>query len=229
VIRSCASGQYDPMAETTAAIAASTDERSTEALGRPSPSPEPHTSQVVPPLHTVDSQRMRAVVDAHFDFIWRVLRRLGVPQAGVDDATQRVFVVAAAKIGPVPPQGERSFLFAVALRVASEERRARKRRPEDAVGEHCADIVDPSPSPEELVDRTRARAIVDSVLEDLPFDLRIVFVLFEMEEMSTREIARLLELPAGTVASRLRRSRELFQAAVQRLKARRIGPRAGTP
>jgi len=52
----------------------------------------------------------------------------------------------------------------------------------------------------------------------MDLDLRTVFVLYELEEMTMAEIATTLELPPGTVASRLRRGREAFQTAVARLQ-----------
>src|ERR1043166_8592232 len=73
---------------------------------------------------------LRQVVAQHFDFLWRSLRRLGVPAASVDDAAQRVFLVAARKLGAVAPERTRAYLFAIALRIAAEDRRARRRRPE---------------------------------------------------------------------------------------------------
>jgi RNA polymerase sigma-70 factor (ECF subfamily) len=51
----------------------------------------------------------------------------------------------------------------------------------------------------------------------LPDDTRPVFVLYELEGLTMDEIAACLEVPAGTVASRLRRAREAFQAAVARV------------
>jgi RNA polymerase sigma-70 factor (ECF subfamily) len=61
---------------------------------------------------------------------------------------------------------------------------------------------------------------LDEVLDALPMDLRAPFVLFELEELSTAEIAAMLSVPAGTVASRLRRAREEFRAIVARVRAR---------
>jgi hypothetical protein len=61
----------------------------------------------------------------------------------------------------------------------------------------------------------------------MPLDLRTVFVLFELEEMPTQEIATVLDLPTGTVASRLRRAREEFQKLVRRLQARAVSRSTG--
>jgi RNA polymerase sigma-70 factor (ECF subfamily) len=176
------------------------------------------------PRATDRSERpTRRLLASHFDFIWRSLRRLGVPEPAVDDAAQQVFIVAARKMDGMTVERERSYLFAIALRVAADERRARRRRPETSEAEPGSALADPAPSPEELVDWQRARAAADEILEELPLEVRVVFILFEMEDIPTKEIAKLLDLPMGTVASRLRRGRELFQAGANRWKARSRG------
>jgi RNA polymerase sigma-70 factor (ECF subfamily) len=166
-----------------------------------------------------DPARLRAVVTDHFAFVWRSLVRLGVPRRDAEDALQQVFLVAARKLGAVEPGRERAFLFGTALRLASRARRTAQRRREVLDGE-AIDQSDTSPGPDEQLDRARARATVDAILEGMPLELRAVFVLFELEQMTMAEIATMLELPPGTVASRLRRARESFQAATRRLAAR---------
>jgi RNA polymerase sigma-70 factor (ECF subfamily) len=167
--------------------------------------------------------RVVGLVNEHFDFIWRSLRRLGVPAAVVDDATQKVFWIASQKLRMARVDRDRSFLFAVALRVAADERRALRRRPEVADAARCEEAEDVAPSADELVERRQARELLDQFLDDMPLELRAVFVLFEIEEMSTSEIATLLDIPPGTVASRLRRARETFEERVARFRARRPG------
>jgi RNA polymerase sigma-70 factor (ECF subfamily) len=147
----------------------------------------------------------------------RSLRRLGVPELVVDDAAQEVFLVAARRLADIELGRERSFLFATALRVASDVRRAVARRG-TLVDDTLEHIADDAPNPAELADRQRARAVLDRVLDAMELDLRAVFVLYELEEMTMAEIAATLDVPAGTVASRLRRARDAFQAAVARLK-----------
>lgn len=167
---------------------------------------------------TADPSRLRTLVDAHFDFIWRSLRRLGLQAPDADDAAQRVFWVAARKLDKIEVGRERAFLFGTACHVARDARRASNRRKEDL--SDGIDVEDAAASAEELVDRGRARAALDRALETMPIDVRAAFVLFELEEMSVPAIALLLGVPVGTVASRLRRGRELFQAAAARFRAR---------
>ncbi len=81
--------------------------------------------------------------------------------------------------------------------------------------------LDPGPGLEDRIDQARARATVESILDAMPLELRAVFVLFELEQVTMAEIATLLDLPRGTVASRLRRAREHFETATRRLSAQR--------
>jgi RNA polymerase sigma-70 factor (ECF subfamily) len=172
-----------------------------------------------PPRTAAAEARLRGLVDGHYDFIWRSLRRLGVPEADVDDCAQQVFWVASRKLEDILAGSERAYLFSTAMRVASDARRSLTRRRE--VGEEVAgEAFDTGPDPEEIADKRRARAFLDEILDAMPMDLRAPFVLFELEEMPTAEIAEVLDLPPGTVASRLRRAREEFQKIVARERAR---------
>jgi RNA polymerase sigma-70 factor (ECF subfamily) len=168
------------------------------------------------------------MVDEHFDFVWRSLRRLGVPETDVDDCAQQVFLVTSRKLADVEVASERAFLFGTAMRVAADARRARVRRRE-VHDEDAAEPRDPGPDPEQVAALRRARAVLDEVLDAMPMELRAPFVLFELEELPTAEIAAMLGVPAGTVASRLRRAREEFSAIVARMKARQGFPGAGAP
>jgi RNA polymerase sigma-70 factor, ECF subfamily len=174
---------------------------------------------------TSRDERLEALVQTYFDLVWRSLRRFGVDDASVDDAAQQVFIVTARKLDGIEPAGERAYLLGVAVRVASEARRSRARRRE-VQDEDAGERVDPDPSPEELVDRKRARQLLDRVLSAMPMDLRAPFTMFEIEGMSVPEVAAALGVPLGTAASRLRRAREQFHVQVQRLGVRQRGPHA---
>lgn len=173
---------------------------------RPAPEDEPPARQ-----------RTRQVVREHFDSVWRLLRRLGVPPGVLEDAVQEVFVVLARRIDAVTPGSEKSYLFGTALRVAKgfQRRSARERRRQEPLEE--AHLCDPT-TPESELERQRRLALVEELLGKLNEAERTVFVLFELEGLTLPEIARLLEVPRGTVASRLRRARGRF---VRALEARR--------
>jgi RNA polymerase sigma-70 factor (ECF subfamily) len=163
--------------------------------------------------------RVRELVDLHYDFVWRTLQYLGMGATSAEDGAQQVMCVLARRIRDVRPGAERPFLFSTCVRVAAAERRAVRRRPPTAEVTDLDILAAESPSADEMVDRRRARETLARVLEEIPEDLRLVFVLFEIEELGTPEIAEMLAIPVGTAASRLRRARESFQAIVRRMKA----------
>jgi RNA polymerase sigma-70 factor (ECF subfamily) len=150
------------------------------------------------------------VVALHFEFIWRLLRRLGVAEHDVDDAAQQVFLTATTKGIRGTPADARPFLYGVALRVAANYRRTVRRRrevSEEAMGDpHSPDLA-----ADDVADLRRARAVLDEILDEMPIDLRVVFILSEIEQMTAASIAELEAIPPGTVASRLRRAREIFR------------------
>jgi len=171
------------------------------------------------PMATVAVDRLSEMFHHHYDFVWRSVRRLGVAPDAVDDAAQEVFVVASRKLESIELGKEKAFLFGTAIRVAADTRRAVLRRRMSPSDEQ-PEPIDATPALDELVDQKRAREILDDLINQLPEDTRPIFVLFELEGMTMAKIASDLELPAGTVASRLRRGRELFAANVARLEAR---------
>lgn len=169
-----------------------------------------------------DAPRLEQMFAAHFDFIWRSLRRFGLTDDQADDAAQQVFIVASKKLDRIELGSERSFLFGTAMRIASDLRKSapyRREIPHAAAGHD----LEGGPRPDDLFEQRRARALLDDVLDAMDLELRTVLVLFELEEMTTAEIASLLSIPPGTVASRLRRAREEFEARVSRLSRPRRG------
>jgi RNA polymerase sigma-70 factor (ECF subfamily) len=173
--------------------------------------------------------RLRELVDRHMDLAGRVIRNLGIPDGDVDDLLQQAFSITSDRMNDITAGKERAFLIQTAVRLAASARRARALSRETATGA-LPDVGDDRPSPEDLSDRARRLRTLDGLLADMEIDLRTVLVLYEIEEMTMAEIATVLQLPPGTVASRLRRAREDFLTRVHRLRlaeARRC--RGGQP
>jgi len=166
-----------------------------------------------------DRARLHAIAEANYDFVWRTLRRNGLTAAAADDATQQVFVVAGKRLASIEEGREKAFLYRAAALLAMESRRRARRERGDE--EAVLALADESPGPEELASRKQARALLDLLLAELPEESREVLVLFELEGLSVPEIATLLDVPAGTCASRLRRAREEARDAAKRLQAKR--------
>jgi RNA polymerase sigma-70 factor (ECF subfamily) len=157
----------------------------------------------------LDENRFAILHGRYCDGIWRYLRRLGLTAAEADDAVQQVFLVLARKLHAVKVGAERAYGYEVASRVAADVRRTAARRYEVAELEEHGDATN---GPEALLEERRRLSLLDAILASMSVDLRQVFALYEIEELSVKEIAAILKVPLGTVASRLRRAREEFKA-----------------
>jgi RNA polymerase sigma-70 factor, ECF subfamily len=174
-----------------------------------------------PPLDDATrARRVEAMFDEHYDAMWRTLRRLGVSDADVDDAAQRVFVTANRRLETITVGHEGRYLYGIAVRVASEVRRRDPRRRETTDSAVLAALADDAPGPEEALLEHEARDALDATLTAMPEDLRVVLVLVELEGLSVAELASTLDVPVGTASSRLRRAREAFTASARRVRAR---------
>ena len=185
----------------------------------PAPSFLPETPHGEPPALTADDEeRFRRIAIQNLDFVWRCLRRMGIPPSDVDDAVQQVFLVVASKLSAIAVESERAFLFGTASRIAANMGRHVRRRQHAITGFAQTEWRD-APSPEDMSDMLRARVVLDRILAEMPTTLREVFVLFELEELGIAEVADVLSIPIGTVGSRLRRAREDFRSRTRRLNA----------
>jgi len=166
--------------------------------------------RVAPP--EVDRARLAQIFSAHHASVWRALRRRGLPADAAEDATQETFVLAAERLPDIQSGSERAFLIGTALRLARTLGRKTVRwELDEDMDQRFSGVRD--------TDETRADIqLCDLVLSKVDPDLAEVFVLYELEGLTSPEIAQLLEIPLGSVASRLRRAREQFRAAAARVQ-----------
>jgi RNA polymerase sigma-70 factor (ECF subfamily) len=160
-----------------------------------------------------------AVYQAHFDFVWRSLRRLGVPESAVDDAHQEVFLIAYRRLGEFHGRSKvKTWLFGIALNVVRHQRRSFQR---DQSHEPLSETVPAQqPGPLESAANSEARATLEAFLAHLDPDKRAVFILAELEQMTVVEVAEATQTNLRTVYSRLRAARQEFEQAVARHRAR---------
>jgi RNA polymerase sigma-70 factor, ECF subfamily len=167
----------------------------------------------------------RAFYDAHSAFVWRSLRRLGVSEPNLKDAMQDVFVVVHRRLADFEARAKvTTWLFRICLRTAKDYRRRAHVRREVFDETALALWADSNADGAACLERTEALALFEAALAKVDLEQRTVFILFELENMTGEEIAETLELPLGTVYSRLRLARAAFKrAVVQQAAVRRAG------
>jgi RNA polymerase sigma-70 factor (ECF subfamily) len=171
------------------------------------------------------------VYRSQFRFVWRALVRLGVRDADLLDVAQNVFVVVHRQLAGFEGRSElTTWLFSICRLVVKDYRRSAPIRREVLVdaAEFSKRAATATPEgPQGRLDSEHLGRILDAVLEKLPEKLRVAFVLFELEELSGEDIARLLDVPVGTVRSRLRLARAAFQREVALLDGLEASASAG--
>ncbi len=183
------------------------------------PAAEPISADAPFPVDLAARQRLESLYSAHHQVIWRTLRRLGFAPEAAADSTHQAFLVAAERLSDIRPGCEKAFLFSTAINQAKTARRKHARLELNEVVEAGPD---PNATEASATNRQAALQLLERVLSRMDEDLVTVFSLFELEGLSSPEIAELLDIPLGTVASRLRRAREVFRAAAQRLETQRL-------
>ena len=161
-------------------------------------------------LTPAQHERFHVLYREHFDFVFRNLRRLGVPAESIDDALQDVYLVALRRIADFREGTHaKAWLFAIAMRVAGNSRRSQRRRGEPvSLAEERLEAQQPGPF--DLAAREQARRLLHAFLDTLDDNRRAVFVLAELEQLSAPEIAQALSANVNTVYSWLRLARIEF-------------------
>jgi len=178
----------------------------------------------------VETHTLQGLYEEHFQFVWKSLRRLGVQECDAADAVQDVFIVVHRKLSEFEGRSRvTTWLFGIAMRVARDRQKLaytrRRVDDEDAVAACVDEGVDLFAEAE----RRQGLQLLEMILDTMPLEQRAVFTLFELDSLTGEAIAELLELPLGTVYSRLRLAREVFQKSVARLRARDQRPGSGRP
>jgi RNA polymerase sigma-70 factor (ECF subfamily) len=159
--------------------------------------------------------RFEEVFRSCFDYVWRGLRRLGVPESSVDDALQDVFLVVHRRRADFQGRSSvKTWIYGIVLRVAHDHRRARKRRGEAVPLEET--LPDGRPGPQEAASHSEALRLLEELLAPMDEEKRDVLVLADMEGLTAPEIALVAGVPINTVYSRLRAARRFLDEAVAR-------------
>lgn len=152
-----------------------------------------------------DSDAQRELYERHCQQVYRLMFRM-VGAEDADDLTQQVFVRVLQTIGQFRGQSALStWLYRLATNEALQFLRRNARRTMHALG------VDPADDRASEHRRLDDREMLEHALAELDPDLRAIFLLREVEQLSYYEIALALDIAEGTVASRLNRARRLLR------------------
>lgn len=167
-------------------------------------------------------ERLDAAYLEHHEAIWRTVRRLGVSPEVAADATQQAYLIAAERVETIFLGSEKAFLYSTALRSARGIER--KNRSAELVEEPDA-IHNALGGPSgDVTTRHAAADFLGRLLGRMDPALVAIFVLYELEGFSSPEIAEIVGVPLGTVASRLRRARAKFKRAALALEQVKTRP-----
>lgn len=160
------------------------------------------------------------VYATYFDFVWRSVRRLGVPNGAIDDAVQDVFVVVHRRLGDFEGRSSlKTWIFGIVRRVVRDHRPLRHTA--TFVAEELypeAELLQKSPLEEAA--RAEAARLIHRLLTALDEDKREAFVLAELEQMTVPEVAEALGANVNTIYARVRAARQELKEALAREQAR---------
>jgi RNA polymerase sigma factor (sigma-70 family) len=161
----------------------------------------------------------------HLDAAYNLARRLVRDPAIAEDVVQDAYERACKYFAAFRGGSGRAWLLQIVRNAAYSTLKAQRRRMEVSLSSGTLaadeagvdmDIPDSSPGPEAALARRQDLAALDDALNALPVAWRECLILREVEELSYKEMARIMEVPIGTVMSRLSRARQALQREVVR-------------
>lgn len=178
----------------------------------------PNDAELVERTRTGDPSAFDALVERYQDRVYNLCYRLCPNHADAADLTQTAFLKALESL---PRFEARANFFTWLYRIAANEalslRRQRRRRPTvsldsgDSERRPSERIADEAPSGADRLDQAVMVRRLEAALEKLDEEFRVAVVLRDIEDMDYAEIADVLEVPVGTVKSRIHRGRMMLR------------------
>ena len=167
-------------------------------------------------MTTDDEAEFTALVLRQSRFVFRVAYAVLLNSHDAEDAVQETFLKLYRNRGWRHLDNECAFLARVAWRMAIDRRPRSSRATASEVDANsgpalAGELPSPRPGPEENLMVANQHALVHSLIDALPEDLRLPQVLSAFEELNSREIGNILGVPEGTVRTRLQRARQVLR------------------
>jgi len=186
---------------------------------RPVNDAPPPTAEVGPSSEVLE---VRTIYREHGRFVWLSLQRLGIHPSDLDDIAQDVFMIVHRRLDTFDRRARVStWLFGICMRVAANYRRRRRWTHEVLSGGLEDDRPATLTAADDILVRREQRELAERALNRLEVAKRATFVMFEIESLSCQEIAELMNVPIGTVYSRLHSARRQLEKNLTRDLARR--------
>lgn len=186
--------------------------------------PDPHAT---PPLTALQSAPQAAgsadadfsqIVREHTAYVWRVLRCMGVREADLDDLCQDTFMIVHRKLHTFERRSAlRTWIYGIALRLVSDYRQRAHRKREQLVAsppDHAS-----TAHPELALQQREDWVLLDQLMHGLAEEQRLVFVLYEVEQLTMRDVSEIVGCPLQTAYSRLHIARKRIADALAQLNA----------
>ena len=156
-----------------------------------------------------DRDAMEALLRRHYDRILALCRRVTGSEADGADAAQEALIALVRGLPRFDGRSQFStWAYRVATNVCLDELRRQRRRPVPGLGDAQQPVTaDPLDDVPLLDDRVGDRLDIDAVLAKLPPDFRAAVVLRDVCQLDYAEIGQVLDIPPGTVRSRIARGR----------------------
>ena len=167
---------------------------------------------------TGDRAAGAALVERHYDAVVRFFRNKAGDDA--DDLVQRTFLACAEAAGRHPGVASvRAFLFGIARNVLYEHIRGRMRAQRIEPDFRESAILDLSPGVSTVAAKRAEQRTLLRALQHIPVELQLLLELYYWEGLGIEELAQVLEVPPGTVKSRLFRARGLLREAISKVES----------
>ncbi len=171
-----------------------------------------------------DGTAWETIVVAFSRRIFNLAYRFTSSIEAAEDLTQEVFVRIFRTLDQYEPkQGDlQNWLMRLARNLVIDDYRRRQRTPQDTRSEdlddHTYHLSSVNLSPQKEIERRELSQQVQAGIDKLPPDLRVCVILRDIEELSYAEIVELLQIPEGTVKSRINRGRIELAKILRRMR-----------
>jgi RNA polymerase sigma-70 factor, ECF subfamily len=171
-------------------------------------------------LTSNEEAEFTALVERQSRFVFRVAYAVLLNGHDAEDAVQEMFLKLYRNGEWKNARNEQAFLARAAWRVAIDRRRAVKPSESASDPEAAQGLESHHPGPEQVLVDANQHAVIHALIDALPEELRHPLVLAANDQLNSREIAAVLEIPEGTVRTRLQRARQILRERLAILNAR---------